>query len=321
MGTLAPDEKSMQLRAYVRADNRSGEDYENAQTRLVVGKVHQLDRTADLARRQYAYGQPFSIMTYTTTNTYWGDDVEDGVPDVPDESFVWSMVAGGTVSGIARPKQILKEGLSEYFLYTIEGRETIKHGWGKRLPSFAASDIPVESLYKYDEDQWGRQTIRFVSFANDEEHKLGGTPIPNGTVRIFRQLDTQQHLNYVGAADIAYVPVDEDIELNLGPAREVTVEPDVMDYRTENHLFSGNGNVVGYDTVRVWRLRVANTRTLPITVEITRNVGARKWELKTDEPGYEKHDMTHGRFTVKLEPRTKKEIFYTLRTYHGRRAD
>ena len=46
MGTLTPDEKTMRLQGYVRITNNSGEDYENAQTRLIVGKVHSLYRIA-----------------------------------------------------------------------------------------------------------------------------------------------------------------------------------------------------------------------------------------------------------------------------------
>ncbi|MHC4206955.1 MAG: hypothetical protein ACYSTT_20050, partial [Planctomycetota bacterium] len=37
MGTLTEDEKTMRLKGYVRVTNNSGEDYENAQTRLIVG--------------------------------------------------------------------------------------------------------------------------------------------------------------------------------------------------------------------------------------------------------------------------------------------
>ena len=58
MGTLSADEKTMQLTGYVRVANNSGEDYENAQTRLIVGQVHLLDQIADLAKRQYPYGSP-----------------------------------------------------------------------------------------------------------------------------------------------------------------------------------------------------------------------------------------------------------------------
>ena len=46
------------MTGYVRVQNNSGEDYENAQTRLIVGQVHLLDQIADLARRQYPYGSP-----------------------------------------------------------------------------------------------------------------------------------------------------------------------------------------------------------------------------------------------------------------------
>ncbi len=58
MGTLSEDEKSMRMQGYVRVANNSGEDYEKAQTRLIVGKVHILDQIADLAKRKYPYDMP-----------------------------------------------------------------------------------------------------------------------------------------------------------------------------------------------------------------------------------------------------------------------
>ena len=39
--------------------------------------------------------------------------------------------AAGEAAG--KPKEIIKEGLSEYFIYTIEGTETIPNGWSKRM--------------------------------------------------------------------------------------------------------------------------------------------------------------------------------------------
>lgn len=53
MGTLSADEKTMRLEGYVRVTNNSGEDYENAQVRLIVGQVHILDQIAELAQREY----------------------------------------------------------------------------------------------------------------------------------------------------------------------------------------------------------------------------------------------------------------------------
>ena len=60
MGTLSEDEKSMEMKGYVRVSNNSGEDYEDAQTRLIVGQVHMLDQIAALAQSQFPYGSPLT---------------------------------------------------------------------------------------------------------------------------------------------------------------------------------------------------------------------------------------------------------------------
>ncbi len=320
MGTMSPDEKTMKLEAYVRVINKSGEDYEEAQTRLIVGEVHLLDEVARLARRKYPYGRP--IDPYATRESGKDDDERrrekgkyvlwsDGPPPDEDEE-------GGEL--MTHKKDIKKEGLSEYFLYTIEGKETIPHRWAKRLPSFDVSDIPIESLYKYDEERWGRSAMRFVSFANDKDHKLGETPIPNGRMRIYRRLDEEKHLAYVGGAEIKYVPIEEDIELDLGRARQVVVEPKLMNYKTDNYLYNGRGDVAGWDEIREWRITVKNTRKIPVTLEITRGFNRPHWTLEPmQDGGYEKHDATHARFNVELEPGSKKEIIYRATTYHGTR--
>jgi len=222
--------------------------------------------------------------------------------------------------GLLQRKEIIKEGLSEYFLYTIEGTETIQDKWGKRLLSFEAEDIKVKSLYKYDQERWGEQTIRFVSFANDKEHNLGDTPIPNGQVKIYSHADEQGYLSYVGGTGIKYIPVNEEIELNLGPARLVEIKPALMNYKTNNYMFDPNSNIIGWDEEQTWNIEITNTRTLPIEVEITRGFDTAYWTLQADIP-YEKHDATHARFEVNLEPRSKRAFTYTVRTCHGVRKE
>jgi len=320
MGTLAKDEKTMQLQGYVRVGNNSGEDYEKAQTRLIVGKVHILDQIADLAKRQYPYGSPIRIggLGYDRSGQVSSYMITNGkVPALKDMPLVGALLDGDER---LRRKEIKKEGLSEYFLYTIEGTETIADKWGKRLLSFEAEDIKVKSLYKYDEERWGSQTIRFVAFANDEEHNLGQTPIPNGNVKIYNRADSQGYLSYVGGTDVKYIPVNEEVELNLGAAQLVQVEPTLMDFKTENYVYDKKGNISGWDEVRTWKIEVTNTRELPIEIEITRGFGTAYWTLKADIP-YEKHDATHARFKLNLEPRSKRTFGYTVTTYHGVREE
>jgi hypothetical protein len=323
MGTLAEDEKTMQLQGYVRVGNNSGEDYEKAQTRLIVGKVHILDQIAELAKRQYPYGRPIiGIYRDDSVSGYgrswqWGEKSElGGLVITNGESTELYFDA-------LRPKEIKKEGLSEYFLYTIEGTETIADKWGKRLLSFEAEDIKVKSLYKYDEERWGPQTIRFVGFTNDEEHNLGQTPIPDGTVKIYNRADSEGYLSYVGGTDIKYIPVNEEVELNLGPARLVKVESRLMNYKTDNYVYDRKKNITGWDEIRTWDIKVTNTRELPIELEITRGFGTSYWVLQFDDKdiSYEKHDATHARFKLTRKPRSKWTFGYTVTTYHGVREE
>jgi len=318
MGTLSQDEKTMRLQGYVRLANNSGEDYPDAQTRLIVGKVHILDQISQLARRQHPYGSPIPMREPPGMDLSGGSSSRYGVGGDGKDGVTHHVYFGFTDI-----KEIKKEGLSEYFLYTIEGRETIPDKWGKRLESFDVNDIEVKSLYKYDEERYGRQTTRFVTFENDEEHNLGDTPIPNGAVKIYRQADEDGYLSYVGGTNIKYIPVNEEVELNLGAARLVAVEPTLMDFKTANYIFDSNRDIAGWDEIRTWKIEIANTRTLAIDIEITRGFGTNYWSLGHSDGGvsYEKHDASHARFKTTVGPRSKRVFDYTVTTYHGRRQE
>ncbi|MCK4563390.1 MAG: DUF4139 domain-containing protein [Verrucomicrobia bacterium] len=338
--TLAPDEQSMQLKSYVRVDNGSGEDYENAQIRLVVGVINLKDIIAHLAEREHSFGVPdMYSLTWDEMEEIRGTARELGINE--DEIFTDILCE-------ARCKLVKKEGLSEYQLYTIEGRETIPDGWGKRLPSFTAQEIGVTNLYKFEVERWGPVTMRYLSFANTQAHQLGETPLPKGRVRVFGNVDGasssvstgEKHCStqsaqgmdqrqspihngagssvYIGASSIKYIPVGEEIELELGVARKVKVKPKLMRTRTENHVFDSKGNVSGWDEITNWKIEMANARDLPIEIEIMRGANSNHWSIQTDAP-FEKYDVSHFRFLEKLEPRSKKIIEYELTVYHGTR--
>ena len=312
MGTLTEDEKTMRLKGYVRVTNNSGEDYENAQTRLIVGKVHILDQIAELARRQYPYGRPGEVP------------MPPAMP-APMESRSRGKVVmeKAALAMPSRAKEIKKEGLSEYFLYTIEGTETIPTGWSKRLLSFGVDQVPVVNLYKYEEQRYGPSVVRFLSFKNDKEHKLGETPIPGGMLKVYRGVGDQGHLSYTGQSSFKYIPVDEDVELNLGPVANLVVEPKLMDFKTENYRFDRRDNVSGWDEIRSFQIEVRNTRDIVVKVEIKRNFNTQYWDIKNSGNfgAFEKVNLNTVKFTLDLQPRSVKKFEYVLRTYHGTREE
>ncbi len=311
MGTLAQDEKTMRLQAYVRVTNNSGEDYENAQVRLIVGKVHILDQIAELAQRQYPYGRPGEVRPLALP-----------APMVEERQKAVQKLRALAEAPSAKPKEIVKEGLSEYFLYTIEGTETIPNGWSKRLQSFDIDGVPVVNLYKFEEERYGASVTRFLSFKNDEAHKLGQTPVPDGALTVYRSADEQKHLSYEGRSSFKYIPVNEDVELDLGAVADVVVEPNLIETRTDNYRFDNKRDISGWDEIQVFSVQVRNTREVPVKVVITRNFASSYWDLKrSDEVGsFEKVDLDTVKFTIELPPHSKQAFGYTLTTYNGVRA-
>jgi hypothetical protein len=315
MATLAPDERSIRLQGYVRVENHSGEDYQNAQTRLIVGKIHLLDQIAELARRTAPYGMPMEPL---------------GKAAVVAEQRALMRKADAALEAAAappapsKPKEIIKEGLSEYFLYTIEGTETIPNEWAKRLPSFEAKDVPVVNLYKFEEERYGKDVMRFLLFANDKLHKLGDTPLPDGLIKVFRQVDGDGHLSYEGADSTKYIPVEQKVELNLGPMRKVAVEPKMMKTRTENFSFNRDRNIDGWEEVQDWTVEARNNREVPARVEIKRNLRHQYWDLKPgmeDHGQFEREDMDTVKFTLELKPYERRQFTYTVRYFEGERRN
>ena len=316
MGTLTEDEKTMRLKGYVRVTNNSGEDYENAQTRLIVGKVHILDEIAELARQQYPYGRPGQIFLF---------EEQEGIKKEAKRMLGQAMLVADQLSEpmALKPKEIKREGLSEYFLYTIEGTETIPTGWSKRLLSFNVDQVPVVNLYKFEEQRYGPSVMRFLSFKNDQEHKLGETPIPGGMMKVYRSVGDKGHLSYTGQSSFKYIPVDEDVELNLGPVADVVVEPKLMDFKTENYRFDRNGNVYGWDEIHTFEIEVRNTRNINVKIEIKRNFNTQYWDIDNggDFSAFEKVDLDTVKYTIDLQTRSTKQFEYVLRTYHGVRQE
>ncbi|MCF7957309.1 MAG: DUF4139 domain-containing protein [Phycisphaerae bacterium] len=334
MGTLSDDEKTMRLQGYVRVQNNSGEDYENAQTRLIVGKVNIIEPIVSLAKREYPYSRLMDEIRKGRSNNL--GSMRHGMiggMGMPGMGGMGGMGGGtgGEMGGywydngkIPEPKAVKKEGLSEYFLYTIEGTETIHNGWAKRLGSFDIEDIPVVNLYKYEEEMYGvGRTIRFLSFKNDEEHELGDTPIPGGAMKVYRNIDSDSHLSYEGQSSFKYIPIDEKVELNLGAVSNVVAAPTLMDYKTKNYRFNDNHDIKGWDEIRDFKVTVKNTRDVAIKVEIKRNFKTIYWAIEKDGPfdKYEKVDKDTVKFTLELEPQSEEVFHYTLTTYHGTRCE
>jgi len=297
----ARDEKAMALSGWVRVNNQSGEDYENAQVRLVVGVVRLVEEIAKLARQDQAKdGLNTDALTVNGKSTI---------------RLAYAAIGGALTKSEARPEEIVKEEMSEYFLYTVEGRDTIPNGWSKRMPSFQATEVPVTSYYKFEKERWGDAVLRHYRFTNSVPCRLGQEPLPDGAVKAFRVASEVGLYQYVGATQVKYIPIKETVELELGNDPEVMIKPVLMDWQKMDIKFDQNGNVSGWTTKETWQFEVQNSKEIEVVLDIRRNFKG-DWSLAT-EAAHEKVDANKVKFIVPLKPREKQTFSYELTTRNG----
>ena len=224
----------------------------------------------------------------------------------------------GLARADAKPREVVKEALGEYFLYTVEGRDTIPTGWAKRMPSFKAAEVPVVSYYKYEREQWGEQVLRYYRFTNSIAAKLGKEPLPDGEVKAFRFVTNDKLYAFVGRTSVKYIPINEAVELELGNDLEVLVKPVLKDWTKTEIKFDANGNVVGWTTKETWEVEVQNTKEIDVELDIRRNF-AGDWTMVTAAK-YEKVNANKVKFVLPLKSREQQKFSYELTTRHGTNA-
>ena len=299
------NETQMDFAGAVRVSNNSGEDYENAQVRLVVGIIRLVQEIADLARAGKP-GQPTTLAAKSVA-----------APAARMELAFGAMAAADKLAE-AKPREIVKEGVSEYFMYTVEGRDTIPNGWSKRMPSFKTDGVPLTSYYKYEKERFGDRVMRYYQFTNSVVSKLGKEPLPDGAVKAFRFVSDDLLYAFVGRTSVKYIPINEFVELELGNDLEVSVTPTLMEWQKTDLQFNQTGNVIGWTTKETWEIEVQNSKDIPVTVDIRRNFSG-DWTLTT-QAKYENVDKTKVKFVLPLAPRAKQKFTYELVTRHGTNA-
>ena len=293
-------EKAMGLAGYVRVNNNSGEDYENAQVRLVVGVVRLVEEIAALARQ--------NIQRAENRELRLGERIQKGLA-------LAQALAPAELAAASKPREIVKEGLSEYFLYTVEGRDTIPNGWAKRLPSFKTADVPITSYYKFEKERWGNNVMRYYRFTNSVASKLGTEPLPDGQVKAFRVISGDQLYAFVGRTSVKYIPVDETVELELGNDREVLIKPTLMNWVKTDLRFDVHGDVKGWTIKETWEIELQNSKEIDVVVDLRRNFNG-DWSMTTQAP-YEKVDAYKVKFLIPLKPHEKQKFSYELTTRYG----
>ena len=302
-----PDETVVRFKNNIAIANFSGEDYENAVTRVVVGTINLVEKIRELAQGTMA-GRPAGEIRKEAARQMMrkgGYDAAPAAAPMPE-----------------KPKEIIKEGLSEYFIYTIEGTETILNNWTKKLVSLDKEEVPVTVTYRYDEMRYGGKPVKIYRLKNDAKSKLGETPLPDGAVRVFRKVKGSDDLSYLGQAQTRYVPIDSEFEINLGSDDEVRFEQKKMEFRIQNLNFNRFNQVDGYDQIEAFATELSNFGTQTRKVIVRRYFqGDYDVQWPKEFPGEIKQEnATTYIFTFDVKPGEKVKYEYRVTTRFGSNA-
>jgi hypothetical protein len=323
-----PAETEMGLEGFVRVYNNSGEEYEDAQVRLVVGRINLVQKVAELARTT-----PEKVAELG--EGLRGRLKADALRKAMDGPMSMAAAAPASDEKREEPKQVAKEGLSEYFIYTIEGTETIPNGWSKRMRSLEAAEVPLKIQYRYRPAEYGDQLVRMYLLTNDKDSKLGTTPLPDGAVRVFRQ-NGRDGLSFLVAQPVKYIPIGDKIELNLGPDPEVIFE--LIKLRTWRDTIwmqlqgtsvfrqvdqpgvqiEVNSSVVGWDDHTLYSQRVRNYTKKLIDLEIRRTFPGHV--VFRSELAAKSFDYQTVEYTATVKPGAKADLPYEVLQHQGRNA-
>ncbi len=358
VGIANEDETSLRLTGYVRVFNNSGELYDKAQTRMVVGTINLVEKIADLATRPAP-----GFASYHGRN----EEEQSKMREVfrnglrAAESLEADMPATEMPSS-GKPKLVVKEGLSEYFLFTIEGREDIKDKEPKRLVAMEIAEVPLECVYKLTDRDGGAQFTKYYRFKNvkltDEQGNekdlsamanLGLSPLPDGMVRLFSEYKNKD-LAYVGGTATKYVPIGDRVEVNVGRDSDITIARRLKDQKITNVVsrqyerrlddeFVWYYDLVDYDETFYYEEEIVSGKASAVKVELERHFDGNVvlWsdddppaDWTSNEPGAyvdlhkvsgrkELVDASYIKYFFDLNPGEKQTVSYSV-TYKRRKV-
>ncbi|MCU7940270.1 MAG: DUF4139 domain-containing protein [gamma proteobacterium symbiont of Bathyaustriella thionipta] len=328
---LAQSAKTMALDSFVTVTNHSGENYENAQVRLVIGKINLVERVNELVNRANYKKEQLQERKRSVR-------VKMAKKMMGKASGRYDMAPMSSVvmeDGMMAEKEVAKDSLSEYTIFTIEGTETISDQWAKRLRTGFAQTIATDIIYRYRPREYGHILARVLSFKNNKQSSLGEAPLPEGNIQIY-QKNQQGSLTYIAGLTLKYTSIDDKVELNTG------TDPDIhfelvnlknwhdniwMHYKKGNlyrrigdgHIkIDHNSTVAGWNEHRLFVQHLRNFTDKPINVEIRRVISGDA--VVKSQLDIKQHDFQTVDIHTRLAVGDKQELLYETLVKKGRNA-
>lgn len=252
-----------QLETWITVRNDSGEEYQDARFRLVVGEVRLVERIRDIAQRFKQEGRNFAPPPMPERSMMM--EMEDAAPMAP----AMARESAGPRPMVSMPKTVERESLSELHLYSIEGTESVPTGGARRMRAFTYKDVAVRDVYRCVNPNGLNAAQRVVSFKNTRDNHMGTQPLPEGRMLVFRSRKDAQ--SYDGTGQLPYTPMGEEAETPLGFTPGVTCEAYVKNFSRRVVDKDTLGRTKGWEDITEYELKLVNGSAENATFEVRQN--------------------------------------------------
>jgi len=269
--TIARDDKSADLDGWVTLTNGSGTAFRNTKLQLVAG---------DLNRVRQALGR----MEL--------DELR--------------------ASKAAAPASMAQESFSDYHLYTLARKTTINNNETKQVTMLEGTGVPVQKRYVVNGQNFYyrnpmtpgaplKDTVQvFYQLKNEAQAGLG-MPMPAGVVRVY-QSDSKGGIQFVGEDHINHTPKDEELNLKIGNAFDVTCERSQIDFEK----ISSNVYELEY------QITLRNHKAAAVTVEVNEPIGG-TWRMLSSSHTWKKTAAWASQFMVPVAQDGTATLKYRVR--------
>jgi hypothetical protein len=338
LAVLNQSGQEMTLDSFVTVTNNSGEDYDNAQVRLVVGNINLVEKVSTIVnqakmkkdeiqrRKQARRNRRAEKMMSMPSGRYATSQA------IMDKNELGEMMMDGE---FAEEKIIEKDRISEYSIFSIEGKESIPHQWSKRLRSFKAENIPLKTFYRYRPKEYGNILAKVLFFKNDSMHGLGESALPKGKMQIYQQ-NKQGTLTYLAGVAVKYISPGDKVELNTGADPGViyqqiklkTWKDNIWMYYPKARVYrriddgliqvDHKSRVSGWDEHGLYTNRISNFTDQPIHLEVRKTIAGDVDFLSQLKS--KKHDFQTLDYSRVLAAGEKQDLLYEVLIRKGRNS-
>ncbi len=201
-------------------------------------------------------------------------------------------------TGAEEGKGFVEEGMFEYHMYTLQRPTTLRNNEQKQISLLEAKPVGVSKRFVYS---GGDKVLVKVAFNNSEANKMG-MPLPKGKVKVFKE-DSSKSLQFLGEDRIDHTPKDEELDLSIGNAFDITGEKSQTNYQTTSSY-----NMYSYEVT----LRNHKDEDVIVHVEESPS-GYREWDMISENFPHEKEAQNKIVWKIPVPKDGEVKLTYTIR--------